>query len=120
MSLFAPKSGSVFLKEDSTTAQQIAELKAFQAKATGKLKDDIARELTLASYGEVGEKNIAYEVKSFGLPLFIIHDLHFINIYQVFVYRKDVSTNQFPNHIFQLRRTRLNIHSFYFIKRRLL
>lgn len=76
MSLFNTHSTPIFLKEDSTTAEQIARLKELQEKATGKVKDDIAREINLASYGEIGEKNIAFELKNSGMPMYIIHDLH--------------------------------------------
>ncbi|OFV69601.1 HRDC domain-containing protein [Acetobacterium wieringae] len=76
MSLFTPNTTPIFLKEDSDTSQQIARLKELHAQATGKLKDDIARELSLVSYGEVGEKNIAFELKNSGMPMCIIHDLH--------------------------------------------
>jgi hypothetical protein len=76
MSLFTPNATPIFLKEDSDTTRQIARLKELHDKATGKVKDDIAREITLASYGEVGEKNIAFELKNAGIPMVIIHDLH--------------------------------------------
>ncbi len=54
MSLFTTNATPIFLKEDSDTTQHIARLKELQNQATGKVKDDIAREITLASYGEVG------------------------------------------------------------------
>lgn len=76
MSLFNTQSTPIFLKEESTTTQQIARLKELHDKATGKVKDDIAREITLASYGEVGERNIAFELKNAGIPMVVIHDLH--------------------------------------------
>ena len=75
MSLFTPNAAPIFLKEDSDTTSHIARLKELQEQATGKVKDDIAREITLASYGEVGEKNIAFELKNSGMPMVIIHDL---------------------------------------------
>ncbi len=75
MSLFTPNTTPIFLKEDSDTSRHIARLKELHEQATGKLKDDIARELTLVSYGEVGEKNIAFELKNSGMPMVIIHDL---------------------------------------------
>ncbi len=76
MSLFNTQSTPIFLKEESTTAEHIARLKELQDKATGKVKDDIAREINLVSYGEIGEKNIAFELKNSGMPMYIIHDLH--------------------------------------------
>ncbi|PKM62065.1 MAG: hypothetical protein CVU99_01010 [Firmicutes bacterium HGW-Firmicutes-4] len=56
MSLFNTQATPIFLKEVSTTAEHIARLKELQEKATGKVKDHIAREINLASYGEIGEK----------------------------------------------------------------
>lgn len=76
MSLFNTQATPIFLKEASTTAAQIERLKELMEKATGKVRDDIAREINLASYGEIGEKNIAFELKNSGMPMYIIHDLH--------------------------------------------
>ena len=56
MALFTPNATPIFLKEDSDTTRQIARLKELQEQATGKVKDDIAREITLANYGEVGRE----------------------------------------------------------------
>ncbi|WP_373482277.1 HRDC domain-containing protein [Acetobacterium sp.] len=75
MSIFTPNAAPIFLKEDSDTTSHIARLKELQEQAIGKVKDDIAREITLASYGEVGEQNIAFELKNAGMPMYIIHDL---------------------------------------------
>lgn len=75
MSLFNTLATPIFLKEDSDNTLHIARLKELQDQATGKVKDDIAREITLASYGEVGEQNIAFELKNAGMPMYIIHDL---------------------------------------------
>ncbi|MGD9474352.1 MAG: HRDC domain-containing protein [Eubacteriaceae bacterium] len=76
MSLFTKPSNPIFLKETSTTTEQIETLKRLQEKASGKLKDEIERELSLINYGEIGEKNIAFELKNAGIPLVVIHDLH--------------------------------------------
>lgn len=76
MALFNKQSTPIFLKEDSETTQHITRLKELQDKATGKVKDDLAREINLATYGEVGEKNIAFELKNSGMLMYIIHDLH--------------------------------------------
>lgn len=51
---YSPQRHPHLPKEDSDTTQHIARLKELQNQATGKVKDDIAREITLASYGEVG------------------------------------------------------------------
>lgn len=76
MSLFNTLTTPIFLKEDSDNSQHIARLTELKEKATGKVKDDIAREITLASYGQVGERNIAFELKNSGIPMVVIHDLH--------------------------------------------
>lgn len=76
MALFNKLNTPIFLKEESDTTQYINRLKELQDKATGKVKDDIAREINLANYGEIGEKNIAFELKNSGMPMYIIHDLH--------------------------------------------
>ncbi|WP_115028269.1 nuclease-related domain-containing protein [Acetobacterium bakii] len=75
MALFNKLNTPVFLKEVSDTTQYINRLKELQDRATGKVKDDIAREINLANYGEIGEKNIAFELKNSGMPMYIIHDL---------------------------------------------
>ncbi len=75
MSLFNTLATPIFLKEDSDNTLHIARLKELQDQAPGKVKDDIAREITLASYGEVGEQNIAFELKNSGMSMYIIHDL---------------------------------------------
>ncbi|HEY5556057.1 HRDC domain-containing protein [Acetobacterium sp.] len=76
MALFNKLNTPIFLKEGSDTTQYLNRLKELQDKATGKVKDDIAREINLANYGEIGEKNIAFELKNSGMPMYIIHDLH--------------------------------------------
>jgi hypothetical protein len=76
MSLFNKHTSPIFIKETSSTSQQIEALKELKQKASGKLKDEIEKELTLVSYGEIGEKNIAFELKNAGMPMVVIHDLH--------------------------------------------
>jgi hypothetical protein len=76
MSLFNKQATPIFLKEDSQTTRQIAELTALMEQAQGRQKDDIKRELTQAQYGDAGEKHIAFELKNAGIPMYIIRDLH--------------------------------------------
>lgn len=67
----------VFLKEDSDTIQFLCRLKELQTQASGKAKYIIDREIKLASMGEIGEKNIAFELKNSGMPMYIMHDMYF-------------------------------------------
>ncbi len=76
MALFNKLKTPIFLKEESDTTSHINQLKELKDKASGKVKDDIEREIKLATYGEIGEKNIAFELKNSGIPMYIIHDLH--------------------------------------------
>lgn len=77
MGIFDKMNKPVFLKEESDSTQFICRLKELQDKATGKVKDRIDREIKLASMGEIGENNIAFELKNSGMPMYIMHDIHF-------------------------------------------
>ncbi|MBO5451024.1 MAG: NERD domain-containing protein [Lachnospiraceae bacterium] len=45
-------------------------------KTTGDLKKEIELQIKLASYGEMGEKNIAFELKNSGIDMYILHDIY--------------------------------------------
>ncbi len=76
MQLFNKSSKSVFLKEDSDTDKYIAKLIDLQKKATGNIRDKIDLEIKLANIGQFGEKNIAFELKNSGIPMYILHDIY--------------------------------------------
>ena len=63
MGLFDKLNQPEFLKEDSDASQFICRLKELQGKASGAVKDQIDKEIKLASLGEAGEKNIVFELK---------------------------------------------------------
>lgn len=77
MSLFQKKIGPVFLKEVSDTEAFIEKMSALSKNAEGELKQEVERELKLASYGLAGEKNIAFELKNSDIDMYILHDLYF-------------------------------------------
>lgn len=77
MGLFDKLNKPVFLKEDSDAEQYISRLKELQVKAAGEVKDRIDKEIKLASIGVIGENNIAFELKNSGMPMYIMHDIHF-------------------------------------------
>lgn len=76
MGIFDKLSSPVFLKEESDATAYIEHLKALQEKAKGKLKDEIDKEIKIASIGEFGENNIAFELKNSAMPMYILHDIH--------------------------------------------
>ena len=76
MQLFNKLNKPIFLKEDSDTEEYISRLRGLQEKAIGNLKEKIDLEIKLATIGQVGEENIAFELKNSGLPMYILHDIH--------------------------------------------
>ena len=77
MELFKKKIGPVFLKEDSDAEIFIDKMTSLLEKAEGQLKRDIEKEIKLASYGLMGEKNIAFELRNSDMDMYILHDLYF-------------------------------------------
>lgn len=64
MELFQKKIGPVFLKGDSDATVFIDKMHQLESKATSpELKQEIQKQIKLASYGAIGEQNIAYELK---------------------------------------------------------
>ncbi len=77
MSFFQRKIGPVFLKEDSDAEVFITKMTELANEVDGELKKEIEKEIKLASYGIVGEKNIAFELKNSDIDMYILHDLYF-------------------------------------------
>lgn len=76
MGLFQKKIGPVFLKEESDTAIFIEKMNALSQEASPTIKDEIEKQIKLASFGETGEKNIAFELKNSGMDMYILHDIY--------------------------------------------
>jgi len=76
MGLFNRMNKPVFLKEGSDTLGYLNKLKELRLKASGQLEEQIEREINLATYGDLGEKNIAFELKNSGIPMYILHDIY--------------------------------------------
>lgn len=77
MGFFDKKIGQVFIKEESDTQDFIDKMSKLSAQATGALKKDIDKQIKLAQYGMIGEKNIAFELKNSDIDMYILHDLYF-------------------------------------------
>ncbi len=77
MELFKKKIGPVFLKESNETELFIKKMTSLSAEAKGSLKQEIEKQIKIASYGLAGEKNIIYELKNSDIDMLILHDLYF-------------------------------------------
>lgn len=76
MGLFTKKIGPVFLKETSDASEFIKKLHKLLPEAEGNLKKTIEKQISIAKYGEIGENNVAYELKSSGMDMYILHDIY--------------------------------------------
>lgn len=76
MGLFDRLDKPVFLKEESDSADYIAKLTGLLPRSTGDTKEKIEKEIKLASIGEFGQKNIAFELKNSNMPMYVLHDIH--------------------------------------------
>ena len=76
MGLFKRKIGPIFLKESSDAELFIEKMEELKTRSSGSLKDDIDKQIRLAKYGLIGERNVAYELKNSTLDMYIIHDLY--------------------------------------------
>ena len=74
MALFNKLDKAIFLKEESELKVYILKLQELYSKTEGSLKYKIEKELKIATMGELGEKNIAYELKNSSMP-YVLHDV---------------------------------------------
>lgn len=75
MALFNKLNKPIFLKEESDVKYYILKLNELYNNSPEHLKNKIEKEIKLATLGEFGEKNIAFELKNSGIPMYIIHDV---------------------------------------------
>lgn len=75
MELFSKKIGPVFLKETGDTEIFIEKMEKLQENAVGEIKKEIEKQLKIARYGQLGERNIAFELKNSGMDMYILHDI---------------------------------------------
>lgn len=77
MALFQKKIGTVFLKEDSDATQFIKKMTELETQVTDKeLKEEIRKQIKIASYGLAGENNISFELKNSGIDMYVLHDIY--------------------------------------------
>ena len=76
MALFQKKIGQIFLKENSDISVFIEKMNAMLPRASGEVKKQIEKEIKLANYGEIGEQNIAFELKNSGMDMYVLRDIY--------------------------------------------
>lgn len=76
MGIFTRKIGPVFLKEESDAGVFVEKMQALLSRADGEVKQKIEKQISLAKYGEIGEKNIAFELSNSGMDMYILHDIY--------------------------------------------
>lgn len=75
MGLFQKKIGCVFLKETSEAETYLEKMKSILEMADEADKKTIEKQIKLAQYGLEGEKKVAYELKTSGIDMYVLHDI---------------------------------------------
>lgn len=75
MGLFQKRIGCVFLKETSDAEAYIGKLEALSEIADEDSKKKIEKQIKLAQYGLEGENKVAYELRSSGIDMYVLHDI---------------------------------------------
>lgn len=76
MGLFNRMKEPVFLKESSNAERQLKKLKALEPLLNAEGQNIIKQDIKCLKYGIAGEKNIAFELKSSHMPMYILHDIY--------------------------------------------
>lgn len=77
MALFQKKIGTIFLKEESEAENFISRMQELLTQVNdSKLKSEIEKQIKMASYGDVGEKKISFELKNSGMDMYVLHDIY--------------------------------------------
>lgn len=75
MGLFQKKIGCVFLKETSDAEVYIEKMKSLLTIANEAEKKVIEKQIKLAQYGLEGENKVAYELRTSGIDMYVLHDI---------------------------------------------
>lgn len=75
MGLFTKKIGTVFLKETSDVKEYIEKMENLKECASDEIKKKIEKQISYAKAGEAGENNIAFQLKSSGIDMYVLHDI---------------------------------------------
>lgn len=75
MGLFTKRIGTVFLKETSDVKEYIEKMESLKEYASDEIRKKIEKQINYAKYGEAGENNIAFQLKSSGIDMYVLHDI---------------------------------------------
>lgn len=75
MGLFTKQIGTVFLKETSDVKEYIDKMEKLKEYASDEIRKKIEKQISYARYGEIGENNIAFQLKSSGIDMYVLHDI---------------------------------------------
>lgn len=76
MGLFNKMNEPVFLKESSSSEEQLEKLKELEPFLSEEGQEKLRQEMRYVKYGIEGERNITFELKNSHMPMYIIHDLY--------------------------------------------
>ena len=76
MGLLQKNIGCVFLKETSDAEAYIEKLGSLLENADESTRQKIERQIKLAQYGLEGENTVAYELKTGGIDMYVLHDIY--------------------------------------------
>ena len=76
MNIFNKMDRVEFLRESNEASDYIEKLKLLENKASGDIKSKIEKEIKICTWGMLGEKNIAFELRNSGIPMYVLHDVN--------------------------------------------
>lgn len=76
MELFKKKIGPVFLKDTSDATNVIEQLEALLPQVTSDMREELEKQIKVTAYGEMGENNVAFELKNSGMDMYILRDIY--------------------------------------------
>lgn len=65
----------IILKESNSAEEHLAKLEELLPRATGKVKENIQKEIILTKAGIDGEKKVLYELKNSNMDLVVLQDI---------------------------------------------
>ena len=71
--------GPIFVKENSQSAKQLAQLQQLLAVASAAICEKIQADIRSLQAGIYGEDTIAFELKNSHIPMLILHDLYLVH-----------------------------------------
>ena len=76
MGIFQKRIGCIFLKETSDAETYIEKLESLLEIADEATRQKIERQIKLTQYGLEGEKTVAYELRTSGMDMYVLHDVY--------------------------------------------